>query len=140
LVTSLRNLEPALSSLAKVGPDLDRVLATATVFPFTQYIVDRAFRGDYANLDVIVDLTIPRLKRTLLLGTRWGDEHAKLVPAPGDPWYLNYTYEPLSAPLMPPPGNTAPAPPLPGPAAGSAPVVAPPALAPIDVPDPTGGG
>ena len=49
------------------------------------------------NLYAVLDLTIPRLKRTLFLGTRWGEEHAKLVPAPGDPWYLNYTYEPLAA-------------------------------------------
>ncbi|HRD15091.1 MAG TPA: mammalian cell entry protein, partial [Mycobacterium sp.] len=40
---------------------------------------------------------------TLFLGTRWGEEHAKLVPAPGDPWYLNYTVEPLSAGVAPPP-------------------------------------
>ena len=24
----------------------------------------------------------------MFLGTRWGDEDAKLIPAPGDPWYL----------------------------------------------------
>ncbi|WP_319448169.1 MULTISPECIES: MCE family protein [unclassified Mycobacterium] len=107
LVTNLKNLEPTIKSLADVGPDLDRAIAAAAVFPFTQNVIDRAFRGDYANLSVIVDLTIPRLKRTLLLGTRWGDEGAKLVPAPGDPWYLNYTYEPLSAPLAPPPPGTA---------------------------------
>jgi virulence factor Mce-like protein len=106
LVANLTNLEPTLSALADIGPDLDRAIAAATVFPFTQNVIDRAFRGDYANLSVIVDLTIPRLKRTLFLGTRWGDEDAKLVPAPGDPWYLNYTYEPLSAPLAPAPAET----------------------------------
>ena len=53
------------------------------------------------------DLTIPRLKRTLFLGTRWGEEHAKLVPAPGDPFYLNYTYKPMDAPLAPPPPDQA---------------------------------
>ena len=50
----------------------------------------------------VIDLTLPRLKRTLLLGTRWGQPGAALVPAPGDPWYLNYTYDPLRAPLAPP--------------------------------------
>lgn len=103
VVRNLQNLEPTIRSLADIGPDLDRAIAAATVFPFTQNILDRAFRGDYANLSVIVDLTIPRLKRTLFLGTRWGEEGARLVPAPGDPWYLNYTYEPLSAPLTPAP-------------------------------------
>ena len=28
------------------------------------------------NLFAIFDLTVPRLKRTLFLGTRWGDEDA----------------------------------------------------------------
>ena len=31
----------------------------------------------------------------MLLGTRWGDEDAKLIPAPGDPYYLKYAYDPL---------------------------------------------
>jgi hypothetical protein len=25
-----------------------------------------------------------------------------MVPAPGDPWYLNYTLDPLNAPVTPP--------------------------------------
>ena len=41
------------------------------------------------NLFAVIDLTVPRLKRTLFLGTRWGEEGAKLVPAPGDPWYAD---------------------------------------------------
>ena len=43
------------------------------------------------------------MKKTTLLGTRWGQEGAKLVPAPGDPWYATYTYDPLNAPFSPPP-------------------------------------
>lgn len=108
IVKNLQNLAPAIRSLADIGPDLNRAIAAATVFPFTQNIIDRAFRGDYMNLSVIVDLTVPRLKRTLFLGTRWGEEGATLVPAPGDPWYLNYTYEPLSAPISPPPQGALP--------------------------------
>lgn len=99
LVKNLQNLEPALRALADVGPDLDRAINAATVYPFTQNIIDRGLRGDYLNLFVVLDMTVARLKRTLLLGTRWGEEGAKLVPAPGEPWYLNYTYEPLSAPI-----------------------------------------
>ena len=59
------------------------------------------------NLFAVIDLTIPRLKRTLFLGTRWGEEHAQLIPAPGDPYYLNYTYDPLNAPLASPPRDQA---------------------------------
>ncbi|MGI9125438.1 MAG: MCE family protein, partial [Mycobacterium sp.] len=32
-----------------------------------------------------------------------GQEGAKLVPAPGDPWYATYTYDPLNAPFSTPP-------------------------------------
>jgi phospholipid/cholesterol/gamma-HCH transport system substrate-binding protein len=59
--------------------------------------------GRLQNLFVVVDLTRARLKRTIFLGTRWGEEGAQLVPAPGDPYQQNYTYEPLNAPLQAPP-------------------------------------
>ena len=107
LVTDLKNLEPTIKALADVGPDLPTALTYATTFPYSQALLDRAVRGDYMNLFAVIDLTIPRLKRTLFLGTRWGEQHAKLVPAPGDPYYLNYTYEPMNAPLAPPPPDQA---------------------------------
>lgn len=102
LVTDLQNLEPTIKALVDVGPDLPKALTYATTFPYSQSLIDRAVRGDYMNLFAVIDLTVPRLKRTLFLGTRWGEQHAKLIPAPGDPWYLNYTYEPLTSPLAPP--------------------------------------
>lgn len=107
LVRDLRNLEPTLRSLADVGPDLDKALAYFTAFPYGQGTIDRAIRGDYLNQYIIFDFTVPRLKKTLLLGTRWGQEGAKLVPAPGDPWYATYTYDPLNAPFSPPPAAVA---------------------------------
>lgn len=114
LVTNLRNLEPVLGALADVGPHLDAILAFASVFPLGQNTIDRAVRGDYLNLYAVIDLTLPRIKRTLLRGTRWEDLAAELVPAPGDPFYLNHTLDPLGAPLAPPP----PAPPAPAPQPG----------------------
>ncbi len=124
LVTNLKNLEPALRSLADLGPDVARALAYATHFPFPQNLIDRGMRGDYMNLFITLDLTIPRIKRTALLGTRWGEEGAKLIPAPGDPWYLNYSYEPLSAPLASSPPAGADGGPLVG-AATTAPMPGP---------------
>lgn len=112
LVRNLRNLEPTLRSLADVGPDLDKALAYFTAFPYGQATIDRAIRGDYLNQYIIFDFTVPRLKKTLFLGTRWGQEGAKLVPAPGDPWYATYTYDPLNAPFSPPPADLAAVPPL----------------------------
>ena len=113
LIRNLRNLEPTLRSLADVGPQLDQALAYfLSAFPYGQSTIDRAIRGDYLNQFLIFDLTVPRLKKTLMLGTSWGQEGAKLVPAPGDPWYATYTYDPLNAPLSPPPNEVAvPAPP-----------------------------
>lgn len=132
LVRNLRNLEPTLKALADVGPELNEAIAYFTALPYGQATIDRAIRGDYLNQYIIFDFTVPRLKKTLFLGTRWGQEGAKLVPAPGDPWYATYTYDPLNAPFSAPP----PAPPELDPAADPAPE-APPSpesvLAPLDV-------
>jgi virulence factor Mce-like protein len=126
LVRNLKNLEPTIKGLADVGPKLDLALAALTVFPFTQNFVDRAVRGDYFNLHVQLDLTIPKLKSALFLGTHWGQLDEQLIPAPGDPFYLQYTLDPLHAGAAPPPGPPPPGPaqpnlqfsaPLPGPAA-----------------------
>lgn len=140
LVKNLQNLEPTIQALADVGPDLSTVLGYVPTFPFTQNFIDRAVRGDYFNVFAVIDMTIPRLKRTLLAGTRWGDPDAPLVPAPGDPWYGNYTYDPLGFAVAPPLAPSAPG----APPAGTppAPVVAAPdlsAIAPVDQPSRGGG-
>lgn len=146
LVKNLQNLEPTIRALGDVGPDLSLVLGYLPTFPFTQNFLDRALRGDYFNVFAIVDLTIPRLKRSLFLGTRWGDPDAPIVPAPGDPSYMNYTYNPMALGVGPPAPmpepNAIPLPPLPG-SAPPAPAPAPHApdlssVAPVDKPD--GGG
>jgi virulence factor Mce-like protein len=107
LVRNLTNLEPTIKALADVGPLLGTVLAFLPTFPFPQNLIDRGVRGDYMNLFGTVDLTNARLKRSLLLGTRWGDPNAKLIPAPGDPQGLNFTYQPLQFPIAPPESQTA---------------------------------
>jgi phospholipid/cholesterol/gamma-HCH transport system substrate-binding protein len=113
LVRNLKNLEPTIKGLADVGPPLDTGLAALSVFPFTQNFVDRAIRGDYFNLHVSLDLTIPKLKSGLLLGTHWGQLNEQLVPAPGDPPYMQYTLDPFHGGFGPPPGAQAPPPPGP---------------------------
>jgi phospholipid/cholesterol/gamma-HCH transport system substrate-binding protein len=145
LVTNLRNLEPTLKSLADVGPGLDTALAFVSVFPFGQDAIDRQVKGDYINLSVILDLTLPRLKRSLLLGTRWQEPGALLVAAPGEPYYLNYSYDPMSFGVKPPgapkpPGGGAPPPAWAGPPAPtskSAAIVPDTSstIAPVDQPD-----
>jgi virulence factor Mce-like protein len=108
LVKNLKNLEPTIKAFADIGPDLNSILEYAAHFPFTQSFIDRAIRGDYYNLFATVDFTIPRLKRSLFLGTRWEQEGAELVPAPGDPNYLQYTYDPLKLGINPPPQDAFP--------------------------------
>jgi len=109
LVKNLKNLEPTIRALADVGPDLGTALAYLPLFPFPQDLVDRGVRGDYINLFEVLDFTVPRLKTGLLLGTHWEQVGAELVPAPGDPYYLSYTLDPLHAGLAPPPPGAPPA-------------------------------
>jgi ABC-type transporter Mla subunit MlaD len=132
LVADFKNLEPALKALADIGPDLSSALIWATAFPYGPGFADTITRGDYINLMATFDLTYPRLKKTLLLGTRWGDENAKLIPAPGDPYYLNYSYNPMSVGVAPPPDEALPPPPAgaPPPVLGPVLPVAPPPTAP----------
>lgn len=137
LVKNLRNLEPTIQALAEVGPDLSTVLGYVPTFPFTQNFIDRAVRGDYFNVFAVIDMTIPRLKRTLLAGTRWGDPDAPLVPAPGDPWYGNYTYDPLGFAVAPPVAPGGPPSGAPPPPVAAAPDLS--AIAPVDEPSRGGG-
>jgi phospholipid/cholesterol/gamma-HCH transport system substrate-binding protein len=106
LVTNLEELAPTIKALADVGPELASVLGYLPTAPFSQNIIDRGVRGDYMNLFIVLDFTTARLKRTLLAGTRWEDQNAQLVPAPGDLGYdAYYTRNPLGSPVSPPPAT-----------------------------------
>lgn len=106
LVADLEKLAPTLKALADVGPEIASVLGYLPTAPFNQNVVDRGVRGDYMNLFIILDFTTARLKRTLLAGTRFEDQNAQLVPAPGDIGYdAYYTRNPLGAPISPPPAT-----------------------------------
>jgi phospholipid/cholesterol/gamma-HCH transport system substrate-binding protein len=129
LVKNLKNLEPTVRALADVGPNLGKALAFVPTFPYPQNFIDRAIRGDYLNEFITFDFTIPRLKSGLFLGTRWGEEGTPLVPAPGDPFYGNYTKDPLSAPITAPPPAVAGMPPLVDPPQATAVPVDPAAVA-----------
>lgn len=146
LVKNLQNLQPTVRALADAGPGIIDGLMYATVFPYGQNVIDRGLKGDYMNLFAVADLTVPRLKRGLFLGTRWGVDGAVLAPAPGDPgydWY--YTNNPLGAPLAVPPEGTELAPPPPPagppvilPGGPVPPAAAPPSTTPLGAPPPNG--
>jgi virulence factor Mce-like protein len=143
LVKNLQNLEPTLKALTDLGPDLAPTLAYLPTYPFPPSLVDRGARGDYMNLFAVLDISRERLKRTLLLGTRWGQPDMVLPAAPGEPYYIKDTFDPansaVSAGLTPSRPDTPPgAPPAPltqtsapvaAPAQGAPPAAAPPAPA-----------
>ena len=130
LVRDLTNLEPTIRSLADVGPDLVGAAVAAATLPYTQNVIDRGVRGDYMNLFATFDISIPRLKRSLFLGSRWGQEDDPEPPAPGDPHHLRYGYAPLPAEVADhlPDGFTASPAPLPAGAPTTVPAVGTPKL------------
>lgn len=71
LVQELQDLGPVLQSLADAGPALTRALSFLPTFPFPKETLTNWLRGDYANLSLVVDLTLSRLDAGLFTGTRW---------------------------------------------------------------------
>jgi phospholipid/cholesterol/gamma-HCH transport system substrate-binding protein len=78
LVRELRNLGPVLESLANAGPALTRSLSFFSVYPFAKETLTKWFRGDFANLTAVIDLTLSRLDSSFLTGTRFEGELTEL--------------------------------------------------------------
>jgi phospholipid/cholesterol/gamma-HCH transport system substrate-binding protein len=78
LVQELKDLGPVLESLANAGPALTRSLGLFTTYPFPKETLTKWMRGDYANLTVVVDLTLSRLDSSLFTGTRWEGDLTEL--------------------------------------------------------------
>ena len=71
LVSNLRNIAPALRELANAGPALTRGLDFLSTYPWVKSTVPNWFRGDFANITLVIDLTLSRLDSSLFTGTRW---------------------------------------------------------------------
>jgi phospholipid/cholesterol/gamma-HCH transport system substrate-binding protein len=71
LVQELKDLGPVLESLANAGPALTRALSFLPTFPFPKETLTNWMRGDYANLTLVVDLTLSRIDAGFFTGTRW---------------------------------------------------------------------
>ena len=71
LVQELRDIGPVLESLANAGPALTRALSFLPTFPFPKETLTNWLRGDYANLTLIIDLTLSRIDQGVFTGTRW---------------------------------------------------------------------
>jgi len=71
LVQELKDLGPVLQSLADSGPALTRALSFLPTFPFPKETLTNWMRGDYANLTLILDLTLSRIDQGIFTGSRW---------------------------------------------------------------------
>ncbi|MGE0214770.1 MCE family protein [Mycolicibacterium sp.] len=71
LVQELNDLGPVLKSLGDAGTSITRSLNLITTFPFTKDSLTNWFRGDYANVSLVLDLTLSRLDAAMFTGTRW---------------------------------------------------------------------
>lgn len=78
LVAELEDAGPVLESLANAGPALTRSLSLLTTYPFTQENLTKWFRGDFANITLLVDLTLSRLDSSFFTGTRFEGELTEL--------------------------------------------------------------
>jgi phospholipid/cholesterol/gamma-HCH transport system substrate-binding protein len=72
------DLGPVLKSLADAGPALTRSLGVLTTYPWAKDTVDKWMRGDYANLTMVVDLTLSRIDSALFTGTRFEGDLTEL--------------------------------------------------------------
>lgn len=71
LVQELKDLGAVLEQLANAGPALTRALSFLPTFPFPKETLTNWMRGDYANLTLILDLTLSRLDSGIFTGSRW---------------------------------------------------------------------
>jgi phospholipid/cholesterol/gamma-HCH transport system substrate-binding protein len=71
LVQELKDLGVVLQELANAGPALTRALSFLPTFPFPKETLTNWMRGDYANLSLILDLTLSRIDSGFFTGTRW---------------------------------------------------------------------
>ena len=71
LIQNLKNLGPVLRSLGDAGPALTRSLGMLGTYPFPKDQLDKWFRGDFANITIVADLTLSRIDTALFTGTRW---------------------------------------------------------------------
>lgn len=78
LIHELKDLGPVLKSLADAGPSLTRSLSFLTTFPWNKETIPNWFRGDFANLTLVLDLTLSRLDSAFLTGTRFEGELTEL--------------------------------------------------------------
>ena len=71
LTQELKDFGPVLESLANAGPAMTRSLSFLATYPWPKENITKWVRGDYANLSLVVDLTLSRIDSSFFTGTRW---------------------------------------------------------------------
>ena len=71
LTQELKDVAPVWDSLANAGPALTRSLSFLATYPWPKETITNWVRGDYANLSLVLDLTLSRIDSSLFVGTRW---------------------------------------------------------------------
>jgi phospholipid/cholesterol/gamma-HCH transport system substrate-binding protein len=71
LTQEFKDLAPVWESLANAGPALTRSLSFLATYPWPKETITNWVRGDYANLSLVLDLTLSRIDSALFVGTRW---------------------------------------------------------------------
>lgn len=113
LDTNIESLTPVLKALADSGTALTDVLSVLLTYPFPQEGIDNAIRGDYANLAMTIDLSLPRLDANFLTGTplagrlgglegALGTQAAPTAASADDPLRAPLSPSTLSVPGLPP--------------------------------------
>lgn len=78
LVNNLRSLGPVLRALADAGPSLTKGLDFLSTYPWVKSNLSKWFRGDFANITLVLDLTLSRLDSSIFTGTRWEGDLTEL--------------------------------------------------------------
>lgn len=111
LVANLRDLQPALKAVADSGAALVGSLQLVPTVPWPLNTFQKSYRGDYANLNATIDLTLPTLDKIFLSGTPLQGLLTGLIGAlPGLPGLGGQAGNPLQIPLNLPAAPSLPAP------------------------------
>jgi phospholipid/cholesterol/gamma-HCH transport system substrate-binding protein len=78
VVNNLRNIAPVFRELANAGPALTKGLDFLTTYPWVKSTLANWFRGDFANISLVIDLTLSRIDSSLFTGTRWEGDLTEL--------------------------------------------------------------
>lgn len=96
--TIVANMAKAFQGLAAAGPALPGSLRLLLTFPFLEEEIPTMVKGDYINSDLILDLTVPKLQRSILRSVGVvGPEGVAGQPAGAAGRGLN----PFTSPLVP---------------------------------------